>query len=150
MLGVACPGVACSGGVLDAAFCASRGRGRLRGGQCFDIRRGEHAAAQFFQTMQEADASTLLSSLLGEDDPRFAQLGQLLDDESTCAEALGALREISSMPYERWGPAAAVRSLPRPLSLAPALLKAASTAPNPHHALLVDCRCIAAQSPADA
>lgn len=106
--------------------------------------------AQFFQTMQEADASTLLSSLLGEDDPRFAQLGQLLDDESTCAEALGALREISSMPYERWGPAAAVRSLPRPLSLAPALLKAASTAPNPHHALLVDCRCIAAQSPADA
>ena len=75
---------------------------------------GTLTLTHLFHDITQSEASKLLSSLLREDDARFAHLGQLLHDETACGEVLGALRELSSMPPERWGSAVAVRG-PMPL-----------------------------------
>ena len=59
---------------------------------------GALTLAHLFRNITQSEATELLSSLLREDDARFAHLGQLLHDETACGEVLGALRALSSMP----------------------------------------------------
>jgi len=57
--------------------------------------------------LAESDAGTLLEALLSSDDPRFANMRGLLQDDEGCSTVPGALKAMALGPSDHWGPAVA-------------------------------------------